>query len=60
MVGQTVRVLVEGKTDKDGILTSRTSGNIIVDFPGSDTLVGQFANVRITQARNWILKGALA
>ena len=60
MVGQTVRVLVEGKTDKDGILTSRTSGNIIVDFPGDEALVGSFVNVKITKARNWILNGELA
>ena len=59
MVGRTVRVLVEGKTDKDGILTGRTSGNIIVDFPGDESLVGDFANVKITKARNWILNGEL-
>ena len=59
MVGKTVRVLVEGKTDKDGVLTSRTSGNIIVDFPGDESLVGNFANVKITNARNWILNGEL-
>ena len=60
MVGQTVRVLVEGSSDKEGVLTSRTSGNIIVDFPGSEELIGTFINVKITQARNWILKGELA
>ena len=60
MVGKTYRVLVEGMTDKEGILTARTSGNIIVDFPGDESLVGNFADVRITKARNWILKGELA
>ena len=59
MVGTTVRVLVEGKTDKEGVLTSRTSGNIIVDFPGDESLVGNFVNVKITKARNWILNGEL-
>lgn len=57
MVGRTVRVLVEGKTDKDGILTGRTSGNIIVDFMGDESLIGDFTNVKITKARNWILNG---
>ncbi len=57
MVGKTVKVLVEGKTDKDGILTGRTSGNIIVDFPGDESLIGTFSNIRITKARNWILNG---
>ena len=60
MLDRTVRVLVEGKTDKDGILTARTSGNIIVDFPGDESLIGRFVNVRITKARNWILNGELA
>ncbi len=60
MVGQTVRVLVEGAASKEGVLTSRTSGNIIVDFEGDDSLIGKFVNVEVTQARNWILKGKLA
>lgn len=60
MVGKTYKVLVEGTTDKDGILVGRTSGNIIVEFPGNEELVGNFANVRITKARNWILNGELA
>ncbi len=59
MVGETHKVLVEGKTDKKGILTARTSGNIIVEFEGNETLIGNFANVRITKARNWILNGEL-
>lgn len=57
MVGKTERVLVEGKTDKDGVLTARTSGNIIIDFEGDDSLIGTFVNVKVTQARNWVLRG---
>jgi len=52
-----VKVLIEGKTDKEGILTGRTSGNIIVDFSGDESLIGTFSNIRITKARNWILNG---
>lgn len=59
MVGNVYKVLVEDTTDKEGILTSRTSGNIIVEFAGDESLVGNFANVRITKARNWILNGEL-
>lgn len=59
MVGQTVKVLVEGKTEKTDALTSRTSGNIIVEHDGPEDLVGSFAQVKITKARNWILKGEL-
>ncbi len=59
MVDKVYKVLVDGKSDKDGILTARTSGNIIVEFPGDESLVGQFANVKITKARHWILNGEL-
>ena len=60
MVGRTERVLVEERNAKTGLLSGRTGGNIIVDFPGPDSAVGTFAQVKITQARNWILKGELA
>ena len=59
MVGSTTRVLVEEVNEKTGELNGRTSGNIVVEFDGDTSLVGQFANVRIIRARNWILKGEL-
>ncbi len=58
MVGKTYRVLVE-PNEKDGVLTGRTQGNIVIEFPGSDELIGQFADVTVTQAKTWILYGAL-
>ena len=60
MVGQVEKVLVEEKAKEDGRLCGRTSGNIIVEFSGDDSLIGTFKNVKITEARNWILKGNLA
>lgn len=59
MEGQSLRVLVEEKNAKNGLLAGRTEGSIIVEFPGEDTLIGSFCNVRITEAKNWILKGIL-
>ena len=59
MVGTTQRVLIESKNDKTGLLSGRTDGNIIVDFSGNDSNIGNFADVEITSARNWILKGKL-
>ena len=58
MVGKTVRVLVEEKNPKTGLLAGRTGGNIIVEFDGGENLIGSFADVKITAARNWVLKGA--
>ncbi len=59
MVGQQERVLIEGVKEKTGELNARTSGNIIVELQGDRSLVGSFQNVKITKARNWILKGEL-
>jgi tRNA-2-methylthio-N6-dimethylallyladenosine synthase len=58
-VGTVQRVLIEGQNKKNGLLTGRTDGNIVVDFAGDTSLIGTFADVRITSARNWILGGEL-
>ena len=57
-VGKTLPILADGlgKTG-EGMLCGRTDTNIIVEFPGSPQLIGQFVMVRITQARNWALLG---
>lgn len=59
MVGTTQRVLFEEKTKKDGILNARTSGNIVVEVPADENMIGCFGNVEITEAGNWVLKGNL-
>lgn len=59
MVGTTQRVLFEEKTKKDGILNARTSGNIVVEVPADENMIGCFGNVKITEAGNWVLKGNL-
>jgi tRNA-2-methylthio-N6-dimethylallyladenosine synthase len=59
MVGTVQRVLVEERNEKNGLLSGRTDGNIVVDFPGDQDLIGGFAEVKITSARNWILNGEL-
>lgn len=59
MVGKTLKVLIEGETGKNNELTARTSGNIIVELNAPKELIGTFQNVKITKARNWILKGEL-
>lgn len=59
MVGSIEKVLVEEKTGKNNELSGRTSSNIIVEFEGTDDMIGTFKNVKITKARNWILKGEL-
>ena len=59
MVGKTEKVLIESVKEKTGELNGRTSGNIIVELNGDSSFIGSFQNVRITKARNWILKGEI-
>lgn len=58
MVGNVEKVLVEDE-GKNSILNGRTSGNIIVELEAPKDTIGTFQNVRITNARNWILKGKI-
>lgn len=60
MVGKKYRVLVEGMSSDGKELSARTEENIIVEFDGTEELIGTFQNVEITRARNWILKGKLS
>ena len=60
MVGQTYRVLVEERNEKPGLLSGRTASSVVIDFPGGEELVGQYAQVKVTAARSWMLSGELA
>ena len=60
-VGKTVRVLVDGESDDETFpLASRTEGNRLVRLDGPAELIGQFRQVRITDANTWSLFGELA
>lgn len=57
-VGQIVEVLVEGhsKTNQDK-LSGRTRTNKVVNFVGDESLIGQFVNIKIEEAKTWSLEG---
>ncbi len=59
MFGRTYRVLVEEKAKGDGMLSGRTEGNVIIEFPGDESLIGSFQNVKVTNPRTWIVYGEL-
>lgn len=59
LVGQTVRVLVEGSGRLDGTLNGRLDNNLVVEFVGSDELIGRYAQVRLTGSRAALLLGEL-
>ncbi len=57
--GRICRVLVESKAKEEGFLTGRTDTNMVVTLPGKESLIGQFAQVRITHAKNCALEAVL-
>ncbi|MCK9478164.1 MAG: tRNA (N6-isopentenyl adenosine(37)-C2)-methylthiotransferase MiaB [Firmicutes bacterium] len=60
LVGKTVKVLVEGESKNDKkSLSGRTDGGKIVNFKGSDTLIGKIIDVKITNAASWSLSGSV-
>ncbi len=59
MSGHTYRVLVEEKAKGEGMLSGRTQGNVIIEFPGDESLIGSFQNVKVTNPRTWIVYGEL-
>ncbi len=59
MSGHTYRVLVEEKAKGEGMLSGRTQGNVIIEFPGDESLIGNFQNVKVTNPRTWIVYGEL-
>ena len=60
MVGGQERVLVEGESKKNPKqLAGRTENNRVVNFDGHPRLIGQFADVVITEALSHSLRGRL-
>ena len=60
MVGTVQRVLVESISRKRSHeLSARTGNNRIVNFPGAQTLIDRFVDVRITECRPHSLRGEL-
>ena len=71
-IGKTVRVLCDGREEDrqadsgsdtvtpDGrtVLTARTDGGRLVRFPGDESLIGKFVQVKITDATTWSLVGS--
>ena len=59
-IGKTVRCLIDGVCDDGKFdLTARTPGNRLVRLTGDKSAVGQFRNVKITDANKWSLFGEL-
>ena len=59
-IGKTVRCLIDGVSEEEKFdLTARTPGNRLVRLTGDKSAVGQFRDVKITDANKWSLFGEL-
>lgn len=59
-VGRTLKVLVDGESRKrPGMMTGRSSENMLVEFPGTRDLIGQFVTVTITASHSGMVSGEL-
>ena len=57
-IGKTVKVLVDGYMgNNDSMMTGRTDGNVIVNFPSCNVNPGSFLDVEIDRALNWAVFG---
>lgn len=59
-LGRTLRVLVEGKSAKTGLLGGFTDNYIEVHFAGPSSLVRQMCHVTLSELRNGVVYGELA
>ncbi len=58
--GQTHRVLVEEINEQDSsLVTGRMSNNTLVHFPGDESLIGEFVDVRLDECHGFYYTGAM-
>lgn len=56
--GQTAKALVEGMNDHTpGLVTGRLTNNMLVHFPGNETLIGQLIEVRLIKCKGFYYMG---
>ena len=59
LVGSTVPVLVEGVSEKKGILFGYTDTNKLINFEGDSSVIGKIIDVKVTSAKTWSLDGEI-
>ena len=60
MIGKVYKVLVEGKSKNNkNFYTGRTSQNKVVIFEGTEEMIGEIVDIRITSEHLWYLKGKI-
>ena len=57
LLNKTVKVLVEGPSDKNDMLMGYTDTNKLVNLKGPNDIIGQIVDVKITNIKTWSLDG---
>jgi len=57
--GKIVKVLIEGKSDKEGIMMGYTDTMKLVNVEADESLIGQIVDVKIIEAKTWSLNGKI-
>ena len=57
MIGKVVDVLVDSKSEKEGMLCGYTDTNKLINFIGDESLIGEIVKVEVTEAKTWSLDG---
>ena len=57
MVGKVVKVLVDGPSEKEGMLTGYTEQNKLINFYGDKKDIGKIIDVEVEDAKTWSLDG---
>jgi len=60
MKDEVFRVLCEEKAKREGYISGRTSGNVIIEFPASDDVIGTFKKVKAVNCKTWVIDGELS
>ncbi len=57
LINTKVKVLVDGKSEKEGMLCGYTDTNKLINFYADANLIGQIVEVLVTDAKTWSLDG---
>ena len=57
LVGKTVKVLLEGESEKKGMLFGYTDTNKLINVEADSSLIGKIIDVEVVEAKTWSLDG---
>ena len=57
LVGKTVKVLLEGESEKKGMLFGYTDTNKLINVEADSNLIGKIIDVKVVEAKTWSLDG---